>query len=173
MGLTVTLSAPEPLAANHDTNTFTCGIDSLDRWLKQRALKNQATGASRTFVVCNGNRVLGYYALASSAVATEVATGRLRRNMPDPIPVVVLGRLAIDQTLRGHGIGRALVRDACLRVMAAADVIGIRGMLVHALSSEAQAFYEHVGFEPSSLEPTTLMVTLDDLRAALLLKARD
>ena len=87
--------------------------------------------------------------------------------MPDPIPVVVLGRLAIDQSLQGQGIGRALVRDACLRVMAAADAIGIRGMLVHALSPEAQAFYEHVGFEPSSLEPMTLMATLADVRAGL------
>lgn len=163
----MTLAAPEPLATNHNTDAFACGVESLDYWLKQRALKNQATGASRTFVVCDGNRVLAYYALASSAVAAEVATGRLRRNMPDPIPVVVLGRLAIDQTLHGQGIGRALVRDACLRVVAAADAIGIRGMLVHALSPQAKAFYEHVGFEPSSLEPMTLMATLADVRAAL------
>lgn len=163
----MTLSAPEPLTAHHDTDAFTCGVDSLDRWLKQRALKNQTTGASRTFVVCDGHRVLAYYALASSAVAADVATARLRRNMPDPIPVVVLGRLAIDQSLRGQGIGRALVRDACLRVMAAADVVGIRGMLVHALSPEVQAFYEHIGFEPSSMEPMTLMATLADVRAGL------
>ena len=167
MGSGVSLSAPVPLAAHHDTDAFTCGVESLDRWLKQRALKNQTTGASRTFVVCDGNRVLAYYALASSAVATELATGRLRRNMPDPIPVVVLGRLAIDPSLHGRGIGRALVRDACMRVTAAADVIGIRGMLVHALSAEAQAFYEHVGFEPSPLEPMTLMLTIADVRAAL------
>lgn len=120
----------------------------LDHWLKHRALKNQATGASRCFVVCNDNRVLAYYARSSSAVAVEAATRRLRRNMPDPIPVVVLGRLAIDQSLHSTGLGRALVRGACLRVMAAADAIGIRGMLVHALSESARAFYEHVGFEP-------------------------
>ncbi|AVR88848.1 GNAT family N-acetyltransferase [Thauera aromatica] len=163
----MTLAAPEPLAAHHDTDAFSCGVESLDRWLKQRALKNQATGASRTFVVCEDNRVLAYYALASSAVAAELATGRLRRTMPDPIPVLVLGRLAIDQSLRGQGIGRALVRDACLRVMAAADAIGIRGLLVHALSPEAQAFYEHVGFESSPLEPMTLMATIADVRAGL------
>lgn len=167
MGSGVTLAAPEPLAAHHDTDAFSCGVESLDRWLKQRALKNQATGASRTFVVCEDNRVLAYYALASSAVAAELATGRLRRTMPDPIPVLVLGRLAIDQSLRGQGIGRALVRDACLRVMAAADAIGIRGLLVHALSPEAQAFYEHVGFESSPLEPMTLMATIADVRAGL------
>ncbi|MBP9217490.1 MAG: GNAT family N-acetyltransferase [Sterolibacterium sp.] len=161
------LAAPEPLAAFHDTESFVCGVNSLDNWLRQRALKNQATGASRTFVVCEGARVWAYYALASSAVAAGVATGRLRRNMPDPVPVVVLGRLAIDQSLHGRGIGRALVRDACLRVMAAADTIGIRGMLVHALTADAQAFYEKVGFEPSPLEPMTLMATLEDIRAAL------
>ncbi|KYC29396.1 GCN5-related N-acetyltransferase [Sterolibacterium denitrificans] len=161
------LAAPAPLTAHHETNTFTCGVESLDHWLRQRALKNQISGASRTFVVCEDQRVLAYYALASSAVAAKLATGRLRRNMPDPIPIVVLGRLAIDQSLHGQGIGRALVRDACLRVVAAADAIGIRGMLVHALSPEAQAFYAHVGFEPSPLEPMTLMATIADVRAGL------
>lgn len=160
----MSLTAPAPLAAHHDTTAFACGVDSLDHWLKHRALKNQATGASRCFVVCDDKRVVAYYALASSAVAVETATGRLRRNMPDPIPVVVLGRLAIDQSLHNTGLGRALVRDACLRVMAAADVIGIRGMLVHALSEPARAFYEHVGFEPSPLDPMTLMATLADIR---------
>lgn len=163
----MSLSAPEPLAAHHDTAAFACGVDSLDHWLKQRALKNQATGASRTFVVCEGKRVVAYYALASSAVAVEAATGSLRRNMPDPIPVVILGRLAIDRSLQGSGMGRALVRDACLRVVAAADAIGIRGMMVHALSESARAFYERVGFDPSPLDPMTLMATLSDLRAGL------
>lgn len=167
MGSPVSLAAPEPLAVHHDTTAFACGVESLDRWLKQRALKNQATGASRTFVVCDGNRVAAYYALASSAVASAAATGRLRRNMPDPIPVVVLGRLAVDRSLQGSGMGRALVRDACLRVVAAADAIGIRGMLVHALSETAQAFYGRVGFDPSPLDPTILMATIADLRAGL------
>lgn len=161
------LQAPAPLAAHHDTSAFICGVESLDNWLRQRALKNQTTGASRTFVVCNGSRVLAYYALASSAITAESATGRLRRNMPDPIPVVVLGRLAIDQSFQGRSIGRALVRDAILRVVAAADAIGIRGMIVHALSDSARAFYEHVGFDPSPLDPMTLMATIADLREGL------
>ena len=163
----MSLSAPEPLDAHHDTAAFACGVESLDHWLKQRALKNQATGASRTFVVCEGKRVVAYYALASSAVAIGSATGSLRRNMPDPIPVVILGRLAVDLSLQGGGMGRALVGDACLRVIAAADAIGIRGMIVHALSESAQAFYERVGFDHSPLDPMTLMATLADLRAAL------
>nr|WP_274522935.1 GNAT family N-acetyltransferase [Ectothiorhodospira haloalkaliphila] len=156
------------MGPHHDTQAFTCGVESLDRWLRQRAIKNQATGASRTFVACKGDRVMAYYALASSAVAADEATGRLRRNMPDPVPVVVLGRLAVDQSLRGQGVGRALVRDACIRVVTAAETIGIRGVLVHALSPQARAFYERVGFEPSPLDPMTLMVNLADLRATLL-----
>ncbi len=161
------LRAPEPLTAQHDVTSFQSGEESLDRWLKQRALKNQISGASRTFVACDGNRVMAYYALASGAVAVEAASGRFKRNMPDPIPVVVLGRLAVDQALHSKGLGRALVQDAGRRVLQAASAIGIRGMLVHALSDEAKAFYERVGFDPSPLDPMMLMATLADLQAAL------
>jgi len=164
MGSGVKYEAPEALAAHHDTQSFACGVETLDRWLKQRALKNQATGASRAFVLGEGRRVLAYYALASSAVTADEATGRVKRNMPDPIPVVVLGRLAIDKPLQGQGLGRALIRDACLRVMAAADAIGIRAMLVHALSEEAHAFYERIGFDSSPLDRMTLMATVADIR---------
>lgn len=163
----MTVAAPEPLAAHHDVQPFVSGVESLDLWLKHRALKNQTTGASRTFVACDGHRVLAYYALASSAVTVDAAPGRFRRNMPDPIPVVVLGRLAVDQSQQGYGVGRALVRDAALRVLQAADTIGIRGIIVHALSAQAKAFYEQIGFEPSPLDPMTLMVTLADLKASL------
>lgn len=161
------VAAPEPLAEHHELEAFTSGVDSLDQWLKRRALKNQVSGASRTFVACDGRRVLAYYALASSAVAVDAAPGRFRRNMPDPVPVVVLGRLAVDQSLQGSGFGRALVRDAGKRVIQAADTIGIRGLVVHALSVEARAFYERIGLEPSPLDPMMLMVTLDDLKSAL------
>ncbi len=163
----MTVSAPEPLTERHDTAAFSSGVESLDAWLKRRAMKNQATGASRTFVVCEGSRVVAYYALASSAITVDEAPGRFRRNMPDPIPVVVLGRLAVDRSMQGQGLGRALMRDAALRVIQAADTIGIRGMITHALSPEAKAFYERVGFEPSPLDPMTLMVTLNDLKASL------
>jgi predicted N-acetyltransferase YhbS len=163
----VTLRAPEPLGEQHELDGFACGTDSLDQWLRRRALKNQRNGASRTFVACDGSRVLAYYALASGAVVLDAAPGRFRRNMPDPIPVVVLGRLAVDRSLQGQGAGRGLVRDAGQRVLHAADAIGIRGLIVHALSPEAKAFYERVGFEASPLDPMMLMVTLNDLRDAL------
>ena len=161
------LSAPVPLLPMHQTERFACGIERLDIWLKQRALKNQISGASRTFVVCESSRVLAYYALASSAVVVKATSGRFRRNMPGPIPVVVLGRLAVDRELHGHGIGRALIRDAATRVLQATEIIGIRGILVHALSDAAKAFYEHIGFDPSPLDPMTLMITLPDIEASL------
>lgn len=163
----MTVGAPERLDASRDTDSFASGVEGLDHWLKRRALKNQATGASRTFVACEERRVLAYYALALSAVAVLSAPGRFRRNMPDPIPVVVLARLAVDRSRQGDGWGRALVRDAGLRVIQAADAIGIRGMIVHALTSEARAFYERIGFEPSPIDPMLLMVTLSDLEASL------
>jgi GNAT superfamily N-acetyltransferase len=140
---------------------------SLDDWLRRRALQNQASGASRTFVVCDSSQVVAYYALAASAVAPDATPGRFRRNMPDPIPVVVLARLAIARDQQGHGLGRALFQDAANRVIHAADTIGIRGLLVHAISAEAKAFYVRLGLDPSPLEPMTLMATLADLQATL------
>lgn len=139
----------------------------LDDWLKRRARANQVSGASRSFVVCADTVVTGYYALASGAVNAAASPGRFRRNMPEPIPVVVLGRLAIDQGYQGRGVGRALFRDGALRVIQAAEAIGIRGMLVHAISDEAKAFYLALGFSESPLEPMTLMVTLAELQANL------
>lgn len=167
MGQGLSLAAPEPLAAQHDVSAFQSGEEALDSWLKRRALKNQISGASRTFVVSDGARVVGFYALASGAVAMEAASGKFRRNMPDPIPVVILGRLAVDQSQQGKGLGRALVQDAARRVLNAADAIGIRGMLVHALSDSAKAFYARIGFDPSPMDPMLLMVTLAELHANL------
>lgn len=160
------LSAPEPLQEHHSIDDFGSGETSLDDWLRRRALTNQVSGASRTYVVCEDRRVVAYYALASGAITNENATGRFRRNMPDPIPVAVLARLAVDRTWQGRGLGRSLFRDAAARVSQAADAIGIRGIIVHAISQQAEQFYLAVGFTPSSREPMTLMVTLADVRAA-------
>lgn len=155
------VSAPEPLLAEHDLGAFECGEASLGDWLKRRALANQLSGASRTFVVLDENRfVVGYYALAAGAVAHEGATGAVRRNMPDPIPVLVLGRLAVAQRGQGHKLGAALLQDAVFRAMAVAENVGVRALLVHALSESAKAFYEHYGFQGSPLDPMTLMLRL-------------
>jgi len=151
----------------HQIGDFNSGVASLDEWLKRRALANQASGATRTFVVCEANKVVGYYALASGAVNVAAAPGRFRRNMPDPIPVVVLARLAVDQAHQNRGLGRALVRDGARRVVNAADAIGIRGILVHAISEEAKAFYLALGFDPFPIDPMTLMITLSDVRKSI------
>ena len=167
MGEVRKLSQPEPLVEHHDFGDFRSGGASLDDWLKRRARANQASGASRTYVVCEGKVVVGYYALASGVVTVEAAPGRFRRNMPNPIPVAVLARLAVDHKWQGRGIGRALFRDGARRVAHAADAIGIRGIVVHAISEEAKKFYVTLGFDPSPREPMTLMVTLSDIRSAL------
>jgi GNAT superfamily N-acetyltransferase len=161
----MSITSPEPLANHHSLTDFYCGIDSLDDWLKRRALANQTSGATRTFVTCIDSRVVGYYALAAGGISSESALGKFRRNMPNPIPVVILARLAIDSSCQGRGLGRALFRDAALRIDRAAETIGIRGIIVHAISAEAKNFYLALGFNISPIEPMTLMITLNDLRA--------
>lgn len=161
------LSAPEPLADKHDITGFQSGVVALDGWLQRRARANQASGATRTFVACDGRRVVGYYALAAGSVQIEAAPTRIRRNMPDPVPVAIIGRLAVDRSAQGRGLGRALVQDAGLRLLHAAEILGIRAVLVHALSDDARAFYVALGFTPSPLDPMTLMVSLADLARAL------
>jgi GNAT superfamily N-acetyltransferase len=159
------LQAPQALEPQHSTAGFDCGDASLNRWLQQRALANQGSGATRTFVVCDGTgMVKAFVALASGAVAVAASPGRFRRNMPDPIPVVVLARLAVDQSVQGQGLARALLADAFERVAQASEQIGVRGILVQAASPAATAFYLHMGFEASPLDPATLMVRLSDLR---------
>lgn len=135
----------------------------LDDWLKRRALTNQESGATRTFVVSRDAKVVAYYALACGSVMAGQAPGRFRRNMPDPIPVAILARLAIEVTCQRQGLGRALVQDAARRVMNAAQSLGIRGILVHAISDDARSFYTTLGFSPSPVNPMTLMVSLGDL----------
>ena len=159
--------APQHPTSEHDVSEFDCGVPELDLWLKRRALQNESCRASRTFVIAEGKRVVGYYALATGAVSQAVATGRVRRNMPEPIPVMVLARLAIDRGQQRSGLGSALLRDALLRTLAAAEVAGIRAVLLHAISEEAKRFYLHHGFAESPVEPMTMMVTLADIEKAL------
>ena len=162
-----TPTPPQPLGADHDLDAFDSGTPPLDHWLKKRAQPNETDGASRTYVVCVGRRVIGYYALAAGSLIHDQATGAVRRNMPDPVPVALLGRLAVDRAWQGKGLGRDLMRDAILRVLGAADLIGMRAILVHAISDEAKRFYERCGFSPSPVDPMTLMITIVAARKML------
>lgn len=170
MGISPDLSQlrpPEKLQISHQLQQFNSGNPELDDWLKRRALKNEGAGASRTYVLCADQQVVGYYCLATGAVDGAIATDRVRRNMPNPIPVIVIGRLAVDQDWQGQGLGRGLLRDAILRILNAAEIAGIRAILVHAISDAAQEFYQKSGFSISPCEPMTLMVTIQDARLAL------
>ncbi|MEZ5727447.1 MAG: GNAT family N-acetyltransferase [Burkholderiaceae bacterium] len=155
------IKPPVPLASSHVVDEFDCGEPVLNEWLGRRALGNQASGASRTFVVTDdGDRVLGYYALAAGAVSHAISVGSVRRNMPDPVPVLVLARLAVDRRAQGRHLGGALLRDALERAKAVSRQAGVRALLVHAIDDGAQAFYEHYGFQPSPIHPLTLMLRL-------------
>ncbi|MBK8452604.1 MAG: GNAT family N-acetyltransferase [Thiofilum sp.] len=157
------LNAPKPLQDHHDLSAFDCGEPILNEWLKQRARKNEVLGASRTFVVCNVMSVVGYYALAAGSVTHDLAVSKIKRNMPDPIPVIILGRLAIDQHYKRQGLGYSLLQDVLLRCHAAAQHIGARALLVHALSESAKQFYEHFGFRASPINERTLMILLSEI----------
>lgn len=164
--MSLKLSAPQALTAAHHVSHFECGEATLDEWLKRRAMSNQLTGASRTFVVVDEtNHVLGYYAMAAGAVAHQLVTSAIRRNMPDPVPVMVLGRLAVDRSAQGIKLGAALLKDALNRTLRIAEHTGVRALLVHALHDEAKQFYEHYGFQSSPLHPLTLMLRFHSLKA--------
>lgn len=155
------MKAPQPLAQGHELSAFDCGEPVLNEWLKRRAFANQISGASRTFVVVDeNNKVLAYYALAAGAVTHTEAVSGVRRNMPDPIPVMVLGRLAVDLSCQGQHLGSALLKDAFLRTVSVSENVGIRALLVHAINEGAKQFYQQRGFQSSPVNPYTLMLKL-------------
>lgn len=162
------ITAPAPITEGHDVTGFDCGHESLNEWLQKRAIRNEKNGASRTFVVCNDNTVIGYYSLAVGAVAREESSGKVRRNMPEPVPVMILGRLAVDMGWQGQQIGAGLLKDAILRTLAVAEHAGIRALLVHAISLEAKQFYLQYGFHESPVNDLTLMITLEEARNSII-----
>jgi GNAT superfamily N-acetyltransferase len=163
----VTFAPPQPIRAAHDLSRFDSGRPVLDDWLRERAAKNESLGASRTYVVCDGALVVGYYCLASGSVERMRSPGKLRRNMPDPIPVIMLGRLAVDRTWQGAGLGSALLKDAILRTLKAANIVGMRALLVNALDERAAQFYRHNGFLESPFDPLVLMLPLKTARKGI------
>jgi GNAT superfamily N-acetyltransferase len=159
------LTAPQPLVAEHRCHDFSCGEPTLDEWLKRRAMANQLRGASRTFVVTDKKHdVYGYYAMAAGAVSQHIATGNVRRNMPNPVPVMVLARLAVDQRAQGIQLGGALLQDAVNRALHVSQNTGVRALLVHALHERAKSFYEYYGFQASPVDPLVLMLRLNNTK---------
>lgn len=163
--MSLQLSTPLPLAVTHRVSEFSCGEAVLDEWLKRRALSNQLSGASRTFVVVDQDqRVCGYYAMAAGTVSHQQAISAVRRNMPDPVPVMVLARLAVSTSAQGLQLGGALLQDAVNRSVAVSHNTGVRALLVHALHEQAKMFYEHYGFQSSPAHPLTLMLRLNSIK---------
>lgn len=163
------ICAPEPLSAGHLLDGFDCGHINLNEWLKKRAAKaTRVGGSARTYVVCNAERrVLGYYALSTGSLNREDTPGKVSRNMPDPIPVILLGRLVVDRSFTSQGIGAGLLKDAFLRVAQAAAQIGVRALLVHAIDEGARGFYLKHGFYDSPTNEMTLMLTVVEIQRAL------
>lgn len=158
-----TFHRPRAIARDDAFVSFDCGEPSLNEWLRSRALKNEQTGASRTFVTAEADtgKVAGYYCLSAGALAPEDAPGRVRRNMPAPIPIILIGRLAVDERFKGHGLGASLLQDAVLKGIEASRILGARTFIVDALNDDAERFYRKFGFElmpPASKRAMFLLV---------------
>ena len=161
----MTLSPPQPLADAHRLEEFYCGHASLDHWLLRYARQAQNSGSARTFVVCDGDRVAGYFSLTVGQIDTLEAPERVRRGMGQyPIPVVILARLAVDTAYQGKGLGRGMLQDAIRRTIAVADQAGIRALLTHPIDAGAEAFYRRFGFEPTTVREQQLILLLKDAR---------
>lgn len=165
--MTALFTAPVPLTEAHNVSLFCCGEPSMDDWLRHKAIKNEISGASRTYAVCSDNDVVGYYSLAVGSIEHQFSPGSVKRNMPQPIPVMILARLAVDIHCTGRNIGTGMLRDALLRTLQAANIAGIRAMLVHALNDKADGFYRERGFMASLFDPLVLFLPLDHVRNLL------
>ena len=155
---------PELLASSHDVDRFDCGNESLNQWLQRRARRNQREGSSRTWVVTDGARVVGFYASATAVVVRTEATSRAARNQPNPLPAMLLGRLAVDRNHQGKGLAAALLKHFLLKALEVAELTGLRLVLVHAKDPQAAGFYRHYGFEPSPIDDLTLMLLIKDIQ---------
>lgn len=158
----------EKLRQDHQLDSFDCGKEELNRFLKRAAWTNQQANSAQTYVLARDLRVLGYYSLAAGAVAYDEATERVRKGQArHPVPVILLARLAVDTTCQGQGFGPALLKDALRRTAQAADTIGARALLVHAKDADAKSFYQHFNFEPSASDPYHLLLIMKDLKRML------
>ena len=162
------ISEPEPLGRRHDISQFNSGVSSIDTWLRSKAHLNEAKGGARTYVICDGERVVGFYGLAASVVEKRRLSSRVSRNLPEPIPVILLGQLAVDTRHQGMGLGVGLLADAVRRSLVAANLIGARAVVVQAVNERAKSFYERFGFRPlSDREAFMLAVRMSEVREVL------
>jgi predicted N-acetyltransferase YhbS len=162
------LASPVPLDATHDLSAFNCGVPALNNYLKKFALQSQRSRSGRTYVACRGERVVGFYTLAAASVRREETPARVAKGLAaHPVPVILLARLAVDAGEKGKGLGSGLLRDALLRAVQAADIIGCRAVLVHGKDEIARAFYQRFGFEPAPADPLRLFLLLKDIKASL------
>lgn len=164
----MTALAVEKLRSNHDLSQFDCGKQELNQYLQRFALTNQQAQSAQTYVATQGTTVVGYYSLAFGSVTQEETPIQVRKGLArHRIPVMILARLAIDQNMQGRGIGQGLLKDALTRTAHAADIGGLRAMLVHAKDDSARTFYEHFNFEPSPSDPYHLYLLIKDLKRIL------
>lgn len=162
------LHPPALLTKDHDRNFFDCGVPALNDYLQKYALQNQKKHSARTYVATRSNRIVGYYTLTYGSVSLEEAPQSVKSGLPrHPIPVILLARLAVDLSEQGGGLGAALLKDALLRTIQAAEIAGLRAMLVHAKDDSAKRFYEKFGFEPSPTDAYHLFLKLSDILSSL------
>jgi GNAT superfamily N-acetyltransferase len=161
------LAAPRAIRPDDDASQFSCGDEVKDQWIRKYAVANHFGGGAKVYVAVSGTRIVGFYALATASIQHSDATPRVSKSMPDPVPAILLGRLAADSKEAGKGLGSFLLRDAIIRTLAAAEVVGVRVLLVHAASEAARKFYADRGFEPSPTDPLQLMIMLKDATAIL------
>ena len=162
------IGTPEALDPRHDVSRFDCGVPSINAWLQRKARLNEAKGGARTYVVCAHERVIAFYSLAASSVERRRVSSRVGRSMPEPIPVILLGQLAVDRDYQGRGLGSDLLINATKRALVAAGVIGARAIVVQALDEQAAVFYERHGFlRFSDREPLMLLLRISELSASL------
>jgi GNAT superfamily N-acetyltransferase len=164
-----TFGSPRAIAPGDEFVTFDCGEPSLNEWVRSRALKNETTGACRTFVTIGAESggVAGYYCLSASSLALENAPGRVKRNMPSPIPIILIGRLAVEQRFKGHGLGASLLQDAVLKGIEASRLVGARSFVVDAFNDDAERFYRKFGFEPMPAAQRAMFLLVSDAEATI------
>jgi len=159
----ITYKGPELLDDTHEVDEFDCSDGALNDWLRGRASRNQREGSSRTWVVADGSRVVAFYASSTAVVARTEAIKGAARNQPDPLPAMLLGRLAVDSEHQGQGLAAALLKHFLLKALEVSQITGIRPVLVHARNDQAASFYRHYGFEPSPIDDLTPMLLIKDI----------